>query len=280
MYQLTSEQITQDIQDLPTLPGLVMDILNNIDQEDVDVRELAEKVSRDLALTAKTLRFANSAYYTTMVKVTTIDQAISLLGLNQVRQIIITAALTGCFPENNCPGFSHLQFWRHSNLVAIVARLLARHLKFNPVVAGTAGILHDIGTLVLVSRHSEAYAEVLRHQEEKQLQQMFAERHILGTDHAAVGEALAQAWMFSEQMTQAIAYHHQPERPGAGFLATIIHVANGITHAITESDTAEVRDAEISALSWQSLGISEEDLQALTNEAADLFVRMESEIDL
>jgi hypothetical protein len=94
--------------------GSLMDILNNIDQDDVDVRELAEKVSRDLALTAKTLRFANSAYYTTMVKVTTIDQAISLLGLHQVRQIIISAALTGCFPENNCPGFSHLQFWRHS----------------------------------------------------------------------------------------------------------------------------------------------------------------------
>jgi hypothetical protein len=83
--------------------GSVMDILNNIDQDDVDVRELAEKVSRDLALTAKTLRFANSAYYTTMVKVTTIDQAISLLGLHQVRQIIISAALTGCFPKTIVP---------------------------------------------------------------------------------------------------------------------------------------------------------------------------------
>jgi hypothetical protein len=138
------------------------------------------------------------------------------------------------------------------NLVAIVARLLAKHLKFNPVVAGTWAYCTTSARWCWSAVTVMPTPEVLRHQEEKQLQQLFAERHILGTDHAAVGEALARAWMFSEEMTHAIAYHHQPERPGAGFLATIIHVANGITHAITESASTEIRDADISALSWQT----------------------------
>jgi HD-like signal output (HDOD) protein len=99
MNRIAIHQIVEEVKDLPTLPAVVMEILNNIDKEDVDTHELADKVTRDIALTAKTLRLANSAYYATQFKVTTIQQAIALLGLTTVKQIIVTAALTGCFPK-------------------------------------------------------------------------------------------------------------------------------------------------------------------------------------
>ncbi|NDI85923.1 HDOD domain-containing protein [Undibacterium crateris] len=278
MYTISTQQIIEDVQDLPTLPAVVMEILNNIDKEDVDTHELADKVAHDSALTAKTLKQANSAYYSTMVKVTTIQQAISLLGLVTVRQIIISAALSGCFPENNCSGFSHKNFWRHSNLVAIVARILARRLKFNQEVAYTAGLLHDIGTLVLVSKHSTEYAAALLWQQENTATQLHAERHVLGTDHAAVGEALAQEWNFSEQMIQAIAGHHHPERPGAGFLASIVHVANGITHALGPSGTQSYTPPEINGVSWESSGLDQQALDEVLEEAKTEFLKLEQDI--
>ncbi|MDE2428248.1 MAG: HDOD domain-containing protein, partial [Burkholderiales bacterium] len=77
MNSISLVQITDSVKDLPTLPAIVMELLNNIDKEELNVHELAQKVSHDLALTAKTLRYANSAYYSTMIKVTTIQQAIS-----------------------------------------------------------------------------------------------------------------------------------------------------------------------------------------------------------
>ena len=286
MTTIAIQQIIEDVKDLPTLPAVVMELLNNLDNEDVDTHELALKVTHDSALTAKTLRYANSAYYSTMIKVTTIQQAISLLGLTTVRQIITTAALTGCFPENNCAGFSHKDFWRHSNAVAIAAKILARRLNLNQDVAFTAGLLHDIGTLVLVTYHSEQYAAAIAYRQEQKCTQFEAERRVLGIDHAEVGNALAEEWNFSDQMKNAIAGHHQPETPGLGFLATVIHVANGIAHAhqATNPDSASGNDndvqPEVNALSWESLGM---DMNALTEVLAEVrieFNKLHAQVDL
>jgi HD-like signal output (HDOD) protein len=106
-------------------------------------------------------------------------------------------------------------------------------------VAFTAGLLHDIGTLVLVTYHSAEYEHVIAWQTEHQCTQFDAEREILGIDHAAVGEELAIYWNFSDQMKNAIAGHHQPDKPGLGFLATIVHVANGIAHVLNVTESAD-----------------------------------------
>jgi len=280
MSIIAIQEIVEEVKDLPTLPAVVMEILNNIDKDNVDTHALAQKVTHDIALTAKTLRYANSAYYSTMIKVTTIQQAISLLGLNTVRQIIVTAALTGCFPENNCRGFSHIDFWKHSNVVGIVAKSLARRLNFNQDVAFTAGLLHDIGTLVLVTYHGADYEQVIAWQAEHQCTQFEAERHVIGLDHAAVGEALARQWNFSEQMTNAISGHHQPEKPGLGFLATIVHVANGIAHALNVTSVPDHSTPEITALSWESLGLTQESLDQLLAEASKEFQALQEKLDV
>ncbi|MFZ6863190.1 HDOD domain-containing protein [Undibacterium sp. Ji67W] len=274
------QQIIEEVKDLPTLPAVVMEILNNIDKEDVDTHELAQKVTHDIALTAKTLRYANSAYYSTMIKVTTIQQAISLLGLSTVRQIIVTSALTGCFPENNCAGFSHKEFWKHSNIVAIIAKILARRLSFNQDVAFTAGLLHDVGTLVLATYHGADFEQVLAWQAEHQCTQYKAEKHVIGIDHAAVGEALARQWNFSEQMILAIAGHHHPEKPGQGFLATIVHVANGIAHVLNGNAEPDHSTPEITALSWENLGLTQESLDQVLAEASKEFQELQEKIEI
>jgi putative nucleotidyltransferase with HDIG domain len=280
MNPISLAQIIDSVKDLPTLPAIVMELLNNIDNEELNMHDLAQKVSHDMALTAKTLRYANSPYYSTMIKVTTVQQAISLLGLSTVRQIVITAALTGCFPENNCRGFNHKDFWRHSNAVAIAARILARRLKLNPDVAFTAGLLHDIGALVLATCHTGAYEMVLEQRQELQTTQYETEKQLLGIDHALVGETLATQWNFSEVMIKAIAGHHHPEKPGLGFLATIVHVADGIAHALGVTTTPDLAPPEITGQSWESLGLDQTLLDEVLAEAAVEFEKLQEAVEV
>jgi putative nucleotidyltransferase with HDIG domain len=250
--------LAHDLADLPSLPAVVMELLGSIEQEDVDISVLAKKVSYDAALTAKTLRLANSSLYSLQVKVTTIQQAITFLGFQTTRNLITAAAVTGCFPSGRCPGFDDRAFWRHSIATAACARVLARRMRVNQDYAFTAGLLHDIGRQVLVSGHPERYARVLARRTADDGALLDAERSELGVDHVDAGVALAELWNFSDTMRQAIAYHHAPETPGAGFLATIVHVANAVVHALDLVREEHELAPAVSSVAWTALGLSEE----------------------
>jgi putative nucleotidyltransferase with HDIG domain len=252
------ESLALDLDDLPSLPVVVMELLGTIDQDDVDISVLAKKLSYDQALTAKTLRLANSSMYGLQVKVTTIQQAMTFLGFQATRNLIIAVAVTGCFPGGLCPGFDDKAFWRHSIATAACARVLARRVRLNQDYAFTAGLLHDIGRLVLVSKHPQRYQQVLSERAAKDCDLIDAERAVLGIDHVAAGVALAQHWNFSDTMRQAIAHHHDPETPGAGFLATIVHVANAIVHALDLAREQDELVPAVSSVAWTALGLSEE----------------------
>ncbi len=258
MNPLSLDDIVNKLQDLPSLPAVVMELLTSIDQEDVDISVLARKVSHDQALTAQTLRLANSSVYGLQVKVTTIQQAITFLGFQTTRNLITAAAVTGCFAEGQCAGFNDKAFWRHSIATAACARVLARRMRFNQDYAFTAGLLHDIGRLVLVSTYPERYAEVIAARAAADRELLDAERAILGVDHVTAGVALAAHWNFSDTMRLAIAHHHDPEAPGAGFLATIIHVANAIVHALDVAREDDDLVPPVSSVAWTALGLTEE----------------------
>lgn len=258
MSALSPEQLAQSVQDLPSLPAVVMELLGSIEQENIDISVLAKKVSYDQALTAKTLRLANSSSYGLQVKVATIQQAITFLGFQATRNLITAAAVTGCFPNGQCPGFNDKAFWRHSIATAACARSLARRLRFNQDVAFTAGLLHDIGRLVLVTGHPQAYGEVLAWRSRHDGELLEAERAVLGIDHVDAGVALAGHWNFSDTMRQAIAYHHAPETPGAGFLAAIVHVANAVVHALDLAGEEDELVPALSSVAWDAMGLNED----------------------
>jgi putative nucleotidyltransferase with HDIG domain len=258
MNRLTPEQLAAGVQDLPSLPAVVMELLSSIEQEDIDISVLAKKVSYDQALTAKTLRLANSSTYGLQVKVTTIQQAITFLGFQTTRNLITAAAITGCFPSGRCVGFHDKGFWRHSIATAACARALARRMRFNQDIAFTAGLLHDIGRLVLVTGHPDAYAQVVAWHAQHGGEWQDAERAILGIDHVDAGVALADHWNFSSTMRQAIAYHHAPDIHGAGFLATIVHVANAIVHALDLAGEDDELVPRVSSVAWDAMGLNEE----------------------
>lgn len=255
---LSYDDVVRTLDDLPSLPAVVMELLNSIDQDDVDISVLAKKVSYDQALTAKTLRLANSSLYGLQVKVTTIQQAITYLGFQTTRNLITAAAVTGCFAEGHCPGFDHKAFWRHSIATAACAKVLARQMRFNQDYAFTAGLLHDIGRLVLVSCFPNQYSVTIAYRDEHDCYLLEAERTVLGVDHVDAGMALAEHWNFSDTMRLAIGGHHDPEAPGAGFLASIIHVADAIVHALDLAQMPDDLVPPVSTVAWNALGLDEE----------------------
>ena len=255
---LSYDDVVRTLDDLPSLPAVVMELLNSIDQDDVDISVLAKKVSYDQALTAKTLRLANSSLYGLQVKVTTIQQAITYLGFQTTRNLITAAAVTGCFADGHCPGFDHKAFWRHSIATAACAKVLARQMLFNQDYAFTAGLLHDIGRLVLVSCFPNQYSVTIAYRAEHDCYLLEAERTVLGVDHVDAGMALAEHWNFSDTMRLAIGGHHDPEAPGAGFLAAIIHVADAIVHALDLAQAPDDLVPPVSTVAWTALGLDEE----------------------
>ena len=266
IQRLDPTEVVRQLQNLPTLSVAVLDLLNCIDQDDIDLVTLARKLSYDQALTAKTLRFANSSFFGSQSKVTTIQQAISLLGVQTVRHLMMATGLAGHFPEGDCPGFNTRAFWCHSVATAVCCKVLAMHLHLNQDFAFTAGLLHDVGRLVLVSRFPQQYAAVIALRASLDCNLLDAERAVLGTDHVIVGQALAVQWNFSELIQKAIAGHHAPETFGNASIASIVHVANSIVHALDLGDVEDDLVTPLSKAAWDCLGLQEHEYAKIFRE--------------
>jgi putative nucleotidyltransferase with HDIG domain len=258
MSMIALDDIVKNLEDLPSLPAVVMELLTCIDQDDADIVVLAKKVSHDSALTAKTLRLANSSLYGLQVKVTTIQQAITFLGFQTTRNLITAAAVTGCFAEGQCAGFDDKAFWRHSIACAACCKVIARRVRFNQDYAFTAGLLHDIGRLVLVSTFPKEYEAVMAYRSAHDCYVLDAERAVMGVDHVLAGNALAEHWNFSDTMKLAITHHHDPDEPGAGLLASIVHVANATVHALDIAREEDDLAPAVSPTAWAALGLNDE----------------------
>ncbi|WP_306623239.1 HDOD domain-containing protein [Massilia scottii] len=270
------DDLVKRIRDLPSLSAVVVELLSTMDQEDIDVHVLGGKIALDQSLTAKTLRLANSSFYGMSSKVTTIHQAISVLGFHSIRTLVTACAVTGSFPASASAngGVNFQAFWRHSVATAVCAKLLAVHLKLNPDTAFTAGLLHDIGTLVLATRFPTEYAAMLAYRKEHDCYIIEAERSVIGIDHAMAGSALAAYWKFPAAMQEAVASHHHLDAAGTPTLPLLIHAANVFAHALDLSGEEDDLVPPMSQALWVSLALSEADCAKLFRDSESTFVDM------
>jgi putative nucleotidyltransferase with HDIG domain len=254
MTAITLQQAVGNVRDLPTLPLIVAELISTFGQADVSVGELAAKVSQDQALTAKTLRLANSSFYGLQCKVRTIEQAIAVLGFDSVRALVTSAGIIGNFNSAGS-GFDFTAFWRHAVGTALCAKSLARLAKCNQEFAFVSGLLHDIGRMVLVTGFPDEYGAAIAHRMANDCDMLQAERAVLGLDHAVVGRALAEHWKFPELIQRAIGNHHAPMAQDLGDIASVVHVANAIVHALDLTGQPDERVPAIAQNAWDSLRI-------------------------
>lgn len=262
-HQLTLEQVVSGLKDLPAVPLVVSELLASFDDPDVELDELAAQIANDQALAAKTLRLANSSFYGLQAKVRTISQAISVLGFDSVRALVVGAGVIGGFGSGRGSDFDFEEFWRHSIATALCARALARRGSSPPELAFVAGLLHDLGRLVLVTRFEQAYAEALAERARRDCALLDAERAVLGIDHAQVGRAIGQHWRIPEAICRAIANHHQPMQQDFGKLPAVVHVANVIAHGLDLQGDADDIVPQLVQGAWDSLRLDGPALRAV-----------------
>ncbi|MBI1770939.1 MAG: HDOD domain-containing protein [Burkholderiales bacterium] len=273
-FKVQLEDIVKKIKDLPTLPEVAMEMLQNLDDEESSLDMVTEKIALDQSVTAKLLRLANSSYYGNNSKVVTLQQATAMLGVKNVKNLIRMTTLSNKFPTANCPAFDFKAFWRHSVATAICAELISRALHMKHDFAFTAGLLHDIGKLVLVTSYPANYDQVLRYQHNADCLLIEAERSILHVDHVDAGLALATHWNFSEAVSDAIRGHHHPELENLNVLASVVHVANAIVHALDLAHDENDMLPLLSQAAWDTLGLGEADYLSIFRETEMRFDAM------
>lgn len=270
---LSLNDVLADIHQLPSMPAVVDSLITSLDDEDVNVDALAQGIAKDQVLAARTLRTANSAFYGVQHKVASIHEAIVVLGLRSVGSLVIAVSVSGFFKLSPGSSFDLPRFWRHSFGAALCARALVQSRRLNTAhlnreSAFTAGLLHDIGALLLVTARPAYSARVMALSNEQNCSLQLAEQQVLGFDHAAVGSALTLRWRFPPAISQAVAYHHQPQDAATPTLADVVHTANALAHQLDRDATADSLAASIDAGIWQRLGLNEAFLLDLLAEIA------------
>ena len=238
---MTREQVDsllRSIQGIPPLPAAVQRLCTLLNDSESSMKEVSEVISTDPALTAKILKLANSSFYGLQRRVSTISQAVVVLGFSGVRNLALGVTLFGFRnrPQRSL-SLEMEAFWKHSLAVATSARLLALHLKLRDLEeAFVAGLLHDIGKIVLMEHFQEAYAGILKASGEG-ARLFAAERAAFGIDHAEVGRILCEHWGIPPSLTRAIAEHYHVGDASAGMgkdpLVSIVWLSDNLTKLIS-----------------------------------------------
>ena len=222
----------EQVRALPSLPAAVVQLMSLLQQQDVNLDPIAETLSLDQALAAKVLQLANSPFYGMSGRITSIRNGINILGLRPLSTLVLAAVLTVQFDQMHGKALHLDEFWSHSIASAVAARALAEAQGLDEASAFTAGLLHDIGLLVLDSLYPIEMAQALEWAVEHDAPHLQAEQALLGVSHAEVGAWLAQHWHFAPEVVAAIAGHHNPPDSAQLNLTDLVHAANALVHAL------------------------------------------------
>ena len=257
---ISLDRIHACVDALPALPQAVREVMQALQRDDVSVERSVHLIEQDQSLAARTLRVANSAFYGMSGRVGRIGDAVTLLGLRAVSGVLLAVSFSQGLETSRCAGFHFRGYWRHSMATALAARLLAPRLRLDPDEGFVAGLLHDIGKLVLAAHFPAEGAQAMALARSADVSAIEAERATLGLTHAEIGAVLVRHWRFPAGVVQAVEHHHQPavvSDPAARSLAELIEVANAVAHALDlAEDPLEVVPPLDPAL-WLRLDLSD-----------------------
>lgn len=226
------QQIAKAIQTITPIPQAALKIINLIFEGDYDANEIARAIETDQVLAAKVLRLCNSALFGSKRPIDSLDEAVLILGGNNMLQLVGTAAVDSLLAERQ-GGYAMLKggLYKHAVGVAHAAKLIAADLGLgNPGVAYAAGLLHDIGKVVLDQYFASFQPLFYQDQDKTDPDLIDLEQQLLGMNHQEAGLLLAKDWGLPESITQTIAHHHHPEQAATHQeLVHLVHLADLLT---------------------------------------------------
>ncbi len=210
MEPKVDSRIVRDLDSIPTLPSVVTRILEIVLDDKSSARDAGKIVEADQALAAKVLKIVNSPAYGLRQKVSTVSHAIAMLGFGTLKSLVLSVSVyEGLLEGKKDTGLDKSLYWQHCLAVAAASRALAKEMAFDlPDEAYVAGLLHDIGKIILDQRAREDYRRVLARAKGESCVFVQAEREVLGSDHSEVGGWVAEKWNLPPILQDAIRYHH------------------------------------------------------------------------
>lgn len=229
------KQIVSQIDSLPSLPDLFLQVQKELTSEDSSVGRIGELIEKDVAMSAKILQLVNSAFFGLRSPVTSPSQAASLLGLDLLKSLVLVAHVFAQSKAKPLPGLSVETLHHHSLAVASFARTIARAEAAEKSISDhsfLAGALHDMGQLILMTNMPDRYGEVLERVRSEGVPIMDAEREVIGATHASVGAYLLGLWGFPDPVVEAAVFHHAPKQSLCATFSplTAVHVANALEY--------------------------------------------------
>lgn len=268
------ELVTGSIR-LVSLPEVCIRLNEILDEPMVTAAELGHIISQDTSLTARLLKIVNSSYYGFPARIETVSRAVTVVGLRELRGLVIAASAVEMFANVPDEILNKVRFWRHSLYCGVIARLLAEqcHVLHSERLF-VAGLLHDIGKLIIAQRLPQETKKIALEAESGQHPEFEVEQDLLGFNHAEVGGELMQAWNMPETLFESVAYHHNPGCAKSGIMETcLVHMANIFTTEV-ESGLEMKSDApaqEIEPFAWEITGLNENVKDHVFREVGPLF---------
>lgn len=255
-------EIIAGIKQLPALSTTIVRLTALMSRPDAEPAQFEAIIQHDVGITTNLLRLANSAHYGFSRKIANVREAITLLGMRRLLEIGSVLAMEHVVPAT-LPGYGldATSYWRHSVSVAILADRLAKILKLmTPSYLFTAGLLHDIGKLVISSHLTKRMVDVQAALTCGGKSFTECERDLLGSDHAEIGGELGKAWNLPDEIVEVIKRHHKPNESNQGkgnMVVDLVHAADCLSHSLgLGSDIGElkrhVEDAAIVRLNIHS----------------------------
>jgi HD-like signal output (HDOD) protein/CheY-like chemotaxis protein len=246
------KKLTARIKSLPSLPAILDQLADELQSDTPSLERVGEIISRDIALTAKILQLVNSAFFGLPQPVDNPTEAVVYLGLNTVRSLALSLEIFAQFDRKLCPSFSLDMLTQHSWFTGAAARGIAHRERCEQKFLDQcflAGLLHDVGQLILAFSLPAEYAEAIAESKHSGRPLWQVEHQTFGATHADVGAYLLALWGLPNPLIEAVALHHQPGRAGNGFSqALVVHVADVFAHQFSPASTEIPPQLDLSAL--------------------------------
>ena len=268
---MTAITLVQKVNDLPPVSHAALKLISLLEQPAVDNEQIVQVLTYDNVLTAKLLRACNAPMYALSETVSSVDQAVFLLGHKQVLHVVMTLAFRSVMTVSTLTYTMEMnELWEHSLVTAMAVETVQSHLpKLGATsnVAFTASLLHDIGKVVLgLTLSGHEISEIRDRIKRKQISSTQAEKEVIGVDHGEVGAALLQSWRLPEDIVEAVANHHRPELLPGPRLSALTHIANSIAHYAHPSLGENFHDLHITDDVAGAFNIDETRLKKMTED--------------
>lgn len=270
----TAKDLVSAVSDVVMLPETVSRVIQMVDNPRYSSADIGEVICNDPGLTARLLRIANSPFYGFPSHIDSVPRAVAIIGTDGLRDLMLATSAVKLFSDLTNELVSMETFWRHSLRCAIIARALATKLRIaNPESYFTAGLLHDIGYLIIYRELPELASKTLRHITQNREIVYIVEQEIIGFDHASVGGELLRLWNLPTTLIEAVEYHHTPslakQHPKE---AAIVHIANYLANTMLARVGGGVEETEaLDVTAMQSVGLTPDILQDILKQTEDQF---------